>query len=238
MLRHIYRHLSYVHLLSIYLYKSSLAFHKVALHFQPSTWFQTCLFIYLFVSMENKNNSPNYSKGACEKILSAIRVSYAFKTIGQISRIRPREKTQNHAKKSIAVQSKMNTPQKLEKPNIVPIEFDDQSLVTLNTYFPVQNKAKVGQNKDQTQVVLQETNKANKKLDLNDTFSEYITRTRNKIRTTASDVGKSTLGLDGVHESKRGESVEHHFSDFIKHAKGKMKSTSFGSRKNISFKRE
>lgn len=75
---------------------------------------------------------------------------------------------------------------------------------------------------------------------LNDTFSNYINHAKIRIKTVSDvkDKSSSILGLDGVHDTGKRESLKDHFSDYIHRAKNKIRSTSFGTGKNTSFKRE
>ncbi|KAH7517175.1 hypothetical protein FEM48_Zijuj09G0034500 [Ziziphus jujuba var. spinosa] len=76
---------------------------------------------------------------------------------------------------------------------------------------------------------------------LNDAFSDYINRKKIEIRSELDD-GKNTWDLlDGVrHDGNKKDSLKDHFSDYIHRAKNKMarSSSSFGTGKNVSFKKE
>lgn len=76
-------------------------------------------------------------------------------------------------------------------------------------------------------------------LDKTDTFSDYINRTKIKIRASVSnvDLEKVSSRADYVYETEKEDNGKDVFSDFVNRAKIKIRKTSsIGSRRNISFK--
>lgn len=76
-------------------------------------------------------------------------------------------------------------------------------------------------------------------LDKNDTFSDYINRTKIKIRASMSNVDMERVAsrADYVYETEKEDNGKDVFSDFVNRTKIKIRKTSsIGSRRNISFK--
>lgn len=76
-------------------------------------------------------------------------------------------------------------------------------------------------------------------LDKSDTFSDYINRTKIKIRASVSNVDMERVSsrADYVYETEKEDNGKDVFSDFVNRAKIKIRKTSsIGSRRNISFK--
>ncbi|KAM0992329.1 hypothetical protein ACFX13_010761 [Malus domestica] len=74
----------------------------------------------------------------------------------------------------------------------------------------------------------------------NDAFSDYINRTKYKIRATTSNAGLEKVAsiADGVYETKQDDNGYEMFTDFVNRSKFKIRKTSsIGSRNNISFKK-
>lgn len=77
--------------------------------------------------------------------------------------------------------------------------------------------------------------------DINNAFSDYINRSRIKIR-AVSNVGggeETVSGVDNVNHTEKEDDAEDEFSSYINRAKIRIRKTSsIGSRNMISFKRE
>ena len=76
-------------------------------------------------------------------------------------------------------------------------------------------------------------------LDKTDTFSNYVNRTKIKIRASMSNVDMEIFSsrADFVYETEKENNGKDAFSDFVNRAKIKIRKTSsIGSRRNISFK--
>ncbi|KAM1223075.1 hypothetical protein ACFX15_010195 [Malus domestica] len=82
--------------------------------------------------------------------------------------------------------------------------------------------------------------KGEMRMEGNDAFSDYINRTKFKIRPTTSNVGLEKVAsiANGVCETKQEDNEYEMFTDFVNRSKFKIRKTSsIGSRNNISFKK-
>ncbi|KAM1095776.1 hypothetical protein EV1_010668 [Malus domestica] len=90
------------------------------------------------------------------------------------------------------------------------------------------------------QIGTAQVHKEEMNLEDNDAFSDYINRTKFKIRATTSNIDPENVAstADGVYETEQEDNEYEMFTDFVNHSKFKIRKTSsIGSRNNISFKK-
>ncbi|CAN6575455.1 unnamed protein product [Malus baccata var. baccata] len=90
------------------------------------------------------------------------------------------------------------------------------------------------------QIGTAQVHKEEMNLEDNDAFSDYINRTKFKIRATTSNIDPENVAstADGVYETEQEDNEYEMFTDFVNHSKFKIRKTSsIGSRNSISFKK-
>lgn len=162
--------------------------------------------------MANVHDGSN-SKGMCEKIFCCL-----------CPKFQSNHDAHHKLAKGSGAEAAANEMARLPKVEMVrPIkvygERQHHVIVSMNSQVEVDNK-KPGLSK-------------------HDTFSDYINRTKIKIRASKSNVGmeKVASGEDYVYQQEKEDDGKEAFSEFVNHAKIKIRKTSsIGSSRNISFK--
>ncbi|XP_024190837.1 uncharacterized protein LOC112194829 [Rosa chinensis] len=169
-------------------------------------------FVISYISMENGHDGSN-SKGMCEKIFSCLCPNFQ-------SNHHAHHKLANGSGAEAVANDMARVPKaEMVRPTRVYGQRQHHVIVSMDSQVEVDNKTPG--------------------LDKNDTFSEYINRTKFKIRASKSNVGKEKVasGEDHVKEKEKEDDGKDVFSDFVNRAKIKIRKTSsFGSKMNISFK--
>ncbi|KAH0994632.1 hypothetical protein GBA52_018496 [Prunus armeniaca] len=167
--------------------------------------------------MENSEDGSN-SKGMCEKIFSSLC---------------PNFQTNHHGHRHHKLEP---TPTSVAPNTSLPVPTHDHTGYSNSVQIKLTNVSGA----EPAPTGIPRMPKAEMSMANNDAFSEYINRTKFKIKAMSSNVGieKVASRAGDVYETKQDDNEKDMFTDFVNRAKFKIRKTSsIGSRRNISFKK-